>query len=104
MGKAITAFQNRDRKLITEVMNKIAYRALMVNELMLAKKSYNLLAHTFLSWKLLKPAMDYFKKLKDCAFMDKDLETKMYSYKQIGFIYQQQKDYEKEIVCFKKQL
>jgi len=35
---------------------------------------------------------------------DKDLYTKMYAYKQIGFCYQQLKEYKKAVICFKKQL
>jgi len=71
----------KDKKLLAEKLNRVAYLALVVKELQLAKRAYNLLAHTYLSWRLFKPAMDYFKKLKDCAFMDKDLEAKMYAYK-----------------------
>ena len=36
--------------------------------------------------------------------MDKDFETKMYAYKQIGYCYQQIKEYELALKCFKKQL
>ena len=71
----------KDKKTIHDLLNRVAYLALVVKELQLAKRTYNLLAHVYLSWKSFKLAMEYFKKLKDCAFMDKDLETKMYAYK-----------------------
>ena len=53
----------------------------MVNELQLAKRTYNLLAHIFLSWKTYRTSLDFFLRLRDSSHMDKDLETKMYAYK-----------------------
>jgi hypothetical protein len=51
-------------------MKKIAYLALIKNELQLASKIFNLLGHAFISWKDYKKALKYFEKLRDVSLMD----------------------------------
>ena len=63
------------------LLNKVAFLGFLVNELQLAKRAYNLLGHAFLSWRQFKKAMESFLKLRDTAFKDRDLETKMYAFK-----------------------
>jgi len=38
-----------------------------------------------MSWKNYTKSIEFFNKLKDTSKMAKDLETMMYSYKQIGY-------------------
>ncbi len=78
---ASDAYASGDKSLVKDTLNRVAYMALVVKEMQLAKRAYNLLGHSYISWKQYKPAMDYFKKLKDCASMEKDIETTMYAYK-----------------------
>ena len=65
-------------------MNKIAYLGLLKNENGLACKTFNIMGHSFMSWKLYQSAYKYFKKLIDVSVMDNDLETSMYAYMSCG--------------------
>lgn len=84
---ASDAYTNGDKNTVKDALNRVAYMALVVKEMQLAKRAYNLLGHSYISWKQYKPAMESFKKLKDCSSMEKDMETTMYAFKQIGFCY-----------------
>ena len=52
-------------------------------------------------WKQNQKAYHYFKKLRDVSKMDKDYETTMYAFKQIGYVLNQAKQYEKAEKAFK---
>lgn len=79
---------------------------MVTSEIELFKKSMNVLAFVHLSNPGRNPrkAIECFKRLRDAAQEDKDYESKMYAYQQLGKCYQQLKDYQKAILCFKKQL
>lgn len=65
-------------------MLKIAYLALLKMEYSLACKTFNIMGHAFVVWKIYTSAYKYFKKLINVSRMDSDLETTMYAYMSCG--------------------
>ena len=59
------------------------------------------MGHACMLWKQNQKAYHYFKKLRDVSKMDKDYETTMYAFKQIGYVLNQAKQYEKAEKAFK---
>jgi len=48
---ASDAYQQGDKSKVKEMLNRVSYMALVVGEMQLAKRCYNLLAHAYLSFK-----------------------------------------------------
>lgn len=94
----------KDKKGTIEALLQIISLALISNEIELYKRTINLIGHVHSCHKNLNKAIEAFKKLRDAAQEDKDYETKMYAYSQIGKCYAQEKEFDKAILCFKKEL
>ncbi len=60
---------------------------LQMKEFKVTKRAFNLLGNLLLNCRLVSRAKTVFTKLRDCGNTDRDIETKMYAYKQIGYCY-----------------
>ena len=93
---------SKNSRLLYQSLQHLAFMGLATKELQISKRAFNLLGHIFLNWKLYSKSIDAFGKLGECTYLDGDLSTLMYSYKQIGFCYQKLKEYQVAVKCFKK--
>jgi tetratricopeptide (TPR) repeat protein len=102
--EAVRAYLAKDVDGYTQAMTYLAYLGLIKREHWLVLKIYNLMGHTFKTWKQLEASYQYFKRLRDTSRMAGDVETTMYAFKQIGFVLLQKNECKKARKAFKCQL
>ena len=65
----------------------IAFLCIKVQHFALACKVYSLFAQILLVNRKTELAIEMYNKLRNCAHTNKDIVTKMFAYKQIGYAY-----------------
>ena len=78
---------------LANVVNVLAFLAVVMKEFILAMKVYSLAAQMYLVLKHYRFALDFYNKLRNCAHTAQDLIVKMYAYKQMGHCYAKMKMY-----------
>ncbi len=97
-------FRANNRTGTIDALDHINTIALHCREIELYKKTINIIAHVELHFKIYSKALNAFTKLRDASQESLDYVTKCFAYFQMGKCYQLLKEFQKAVICFKKQL
>ena len=82
----------------------LAFLCIQIQHYALANKVYSMFGQMLLVAKKGPLAVLMYNKLMCCAHTDKDAVSKMFAYKQLGYVYCQMEKYESAIIAFKHML